>query len=155
MTSQWKAWKGQKGKNFKFKKQEGNCLARLGSQQDEDLIVPAIVFMAAREFVLVDVLGVDHLPETAEQTKGVEEAKYPGGDQTYGGYPGGGGTYGGYPGGGGTYGGYPGGGGTYGGYPGGGGTYGGYSGGRGPGGGTYGGYSGGRYPSGGYGGGRG
>ncbi|KAG5545686.1 hypothetical protein RHGRI_017985 [Rhododendron griersonianum] len=73
--------------------------------------------------------------ETAKQTKGVEEAKYPGGDQTYGGYPGGGGTYGGYPGGGGTYGGYPGGGGTYGGYPGGGGTYGGYPGGGGPGGG--------------------
>ncbi|KAI8552075.1 hypothetical protein RHMOL_Rhmol06G0236300 [Rhododendron molle] len=47
-----------KGAKFKFKKQECNCLARLGSQQDEDLIVTT---NATREFVLVDTLGVGHL----------------------------------------------------------------------------------------------
>ncbi|XP_058217559.1 glycine-rich RNA-binding protein 3, mitochondrial-like [Rhododendron vialii] len=76
--------------------------------------------------------------EAAKQTKGVEEAKYPGPYGGYGGGPGGN-TYGGYGGGpgGNTYGGGPGGN-TYGGYPGG------------PGGNTYGGYPGG--PGGGYGG---
>lgn len=36
-------------------------LARLGSQQEEDLIVTRNVPGAAREFVIVDALGVGHL----------------------------------------------------------------------------------------------
>ncbi|KAI8552070.1 hypothetical protein RHMOL_Rhmol06G0235800 [Rhododendron molle] len=51
----------ENGDVHSYNQQEGNCLARLGSQQDEDLIVTANVSLAAREFVLVDALGVGHL----------------------------------------------------------------------------------------------
>lgn len=36
-------------------------LARLGSQQEEDLIIATNVPQAAKEFVLADALGVGHL----------------------------------------------------------------------------------------------
>lgn len=41
--------------------QTADCLARLGSQQEDDLIVTRNVPLAAREFVMSDALGVGHL----------------------------------------------------------------------------------------------
>lgn len=41
--------------------QMADCLARLGSQQVEVLVVTSRVPLAAREFVLVDAFGVGHL----------------------------------------------------------------------------------------------
>ncbi|XP_058208318.1 uncharacterized protein LOC131321348 [Rhododendron vialii] len=41
--------------------QTADCLARLGSQQEDDLIVTSSIPFAAREFALADAMGVGHL----------------------------------------------------------------------------------------------
>ncbi|KAI8525056.1 hypothetical protein RHMOL_Rhmol13G0198400 [Rhododendron molle] len=45
---------------FRQANQAADCLARLGSQEEE-LIITSNVSFAAREFVLVDVMGVSHI----------------------------------------------------------------------------------------------
>ncbi|XP_058185614.1 uncharacterized protein LOC131302837 [Rhododendron vialii] len=46
---------------FRQANQTVDCLAHLGSQQEDDLIVTRNVPFAAREFVMADALGVGHL----------------------------------------------------------------------------------------------
>lgn len=46
---------------FRQANQSADCLAHVGSQQEEELIVSRNVPFAAREFVLADAMGVGHL----------------------------------------------------------------------------------------------
>ncbi|KAI8570553.1 hypothetical protein RHMOL_Rhmol01G0043500 [Rhododendron molle] len=46
---------------YRLASQTADCLARLGSEQDEDLIVSSSIPFAAREFALAAAMGVGHL----------------------------------------------------------------------------------------------
>ncbi|KAI8570556.1 hypothetical protein RHMOL_Rhmol01G0043800 [Rhododendron molle] len=46
---------------YRLPNQTTDCLARLGSQQDEDLIVLSSIPFAAREFALAAAMSVGHL----------------------------------------------------------------------------------------------
>lgn len=53
--------KTQQKEELKQTNQTVDCLARLGSQQDQDLVVSSTIPFAVREFALVDAMGVGHL----------------------------------------------------------------------------------------------